>query len=134
MSIGMNIRRIRKEHCIPQVRLAEMAGISKSAMCNIESGKENPSPSVIRAVADAFGCPVDALFRCAEGRVSNTPCEQSRSDCAAYQDGGCIALTSTDFPVRCPFYKTKAQAAAERKAALERLLAIGKIVPDKCEQ
>ena len=44
------------------------------------------------------------------------------SDCAACEDGGCIALTDTDFAGRpCPFYKSWAQIELEDERTRERL-------------
>lgn len=34
-------------------------------------------------------------------------CAQKHADCFAYLHGYCVSLSNTDFPYRCPFYKTK---------------------------
>lgn len=45
----------------------------------------------------------------------------NRSDCLAYTQGHCVALSKNDFGTKgCPFFKTKEQAEADRAARDER--------------
>lgn len=34
-------------------------------------------------------------------------CAQKHTDCFAYLHGYCVSLSMTDFPYKCPFYKSK---------------------------
>ena len=63
MSIGANIRRVREEHNMTQVELAEIAGTSQPYLNRIEMGKQMPSAKVIVAAAKAFGCSTDELLK-----------------------------------------------------------------------
>lgn len=48
------------------------------------------------------------------------PCKQHRRACLAYSGGKCSILHDTDFgEKKCPFYKTKAMAAAQLPARKE---------------
>lgn len=48
-------------------------------------------------------------------------CYWQKFDCAAYDSGICIALSSTYFKRgRCPFYKSKKQVMAERAKEREK--------------
>lgn len=54
-----------------------------------------------------------------------TVCACAKGDCFAYKDGGCSALTDSDFGKRkCPFFKTKEQVETEREAAEKRMRAV----------
>lgn len=63
MNVGVNIRRIREEKGIPQVRLAEQAGISQSMLCQIERGTKVPSLPLGAELAQLLGCELDALLQ-----------------------------------------------------------------------
>lgn len=52
---GENIRRARERAVLTQAELAEIAGINRSSLSMIESGKKKPRPSTIRKLADALG-------------------------------------------------------------------------------
>ena len=62
MSVGANIRRIREEKGIPQVRLAEQVGISQPMLCQIERGTKVPSLPLGAELARALGCKLEALL------------------------------------------------------------------------
>lgn len=125
MSIGYNIKRMRKAQGISQKRLAERACINQSTLSHIERGIGNASPSTVSAIARVLGCAVGELAEYADGSAWDTRCEQDRCDCAMYQRGSCLSLTDTHFRGACPFYKTREQAALEREQVRERLRALG---------
>lgn len=63
--IGHNplaIRRRRIEAGLPSKGLAELAGISKCHMSNIEAGRVGASPPVLAAFANALDCTVADLL------------------------------------------------------------------------
>lgn len=62
MSVGENIRHIRKEKGITQAYVAEKAGISQAMLCQIERGTKNPSLQVGKEIADILGCSIDSLL------------------------------------------------------------------------
>ena len=58
---GASIRAIREPLGMKQHELADAAGISRSHMNKIEQDVEQPSPAVIRKIADALGVPLAAI-------------------------------------------------------------------------
>lgn len=59
---GGALREIRTRTGYSQIELARRAGVDKSLVSLVESGKRNPSPTIIRKLADALGCPLYALL------------------------------------------------------------------------
>lgn len=62
MSVGENIRQIRKEQSITQVELAESVGITQAMLCQVERGTKNPSLQVSKAIAEALNVTIDRLL------------------------------------------------------------------------
>ena len=67
ISIGANIRRIRKEKKIRQVELVrrlqlEGVEISRETLVKIERGKQHIRASQLRAIRDALGTTYDELL------------------------------------------------------------------------
>lgn len=52
---GLNVRRVRKEAGLSQETLADLVGIARSYMSDIEVGRRNPSLSVVERIAEALG-------------------------------------------------------------------------------
>ena len=59
MSVGENIRRIREMKEIPQVELAEKAGVTQAMICQIERGTKNPSIQVAAEITGVLGCALE---------------------------------------------------------------------------
>lgn len=62
MSIGTNIKRIRKEKGILQKQAAATVGLNQSNYNKIENGHREPSVAVLKKLADLFGVSVDHLI------------------------------------------------------------------------
>lgn len=62
--IGARIKEIRKKRGLTQVQLAKKAGISQSALSDIESqvSSKRPSATTIQLLASALGCTVAELM------------------------------------------------------------------------
>ncbi|MGY1773548.1 helix-turn-helix domain-containing protein [Blastococcus sp. SYSU D00813] len=58
---GSAIRAIREAVGIKHGDLARTAGISAGYLSNIEAGRKQPAPDVMRALADRLGVPLDAI-------------------------------------------------------------------------
>ena len=56
------IRKFRKERNMTQVELSEKLGVTASAVTMWETGNREPSISMVKKIADIFGCKVDDLF------------------------------------------------------------------------
>ena len=59
---GLNVRRVRKEAGLSQEALADLVGIARSYMSDIEVGRRNPSLSVVERIADALSVPPVSLL------------------------------------------------------------------------
>lgn len=61
MIIGTNLRRLRKARGLSLERLAELSGVSRAMLGQIETAKSVPTVSLLWRVADALGVPVTTL-------------------------------------------------------------------------
>ena len=68
-NIAANVRRLRERRDLTQAQLAEAAGIALRYVQVLESGRGNPSASLIVALADALGTSPGMLFRAARFEV-----------------------------------------------------------------
>lgn len=53
---------IRERTGYSQAQLATKAGVDRTLIYRLEQGTRNASPTVIRKLADALGCPLHALM------------------------------------------------------------------------
>ena len=60
--IARNIKNMRHEKRLSQGKLADMIGCSLGTVYDWERGKYAPSTIYLPAMADVFGCTIDALF------------------------------------------------------------------------
>jgi len=61
MTVGENIRRIRKERGLTLKQLGEMVGVSESYIRAYESGRRNPKQASLEALADALAVNPEVL-------------------------------------------------------------------------
>ncbi len=59
---GVRIRRLREAKIWNQERMPAEAGIHRSYLAGIESGRRNPSLQNIAKIAKALGVPIASLF------------------------------------------------------------------------
>jgi transcriptional regulator with XRE-family HTH domain len=62
LSVGDNLRRIRKDRGFGQIALAEASGVSQPTISEIETGQRDPHQSTLSKLADALGVPLAAFF------------------------------------------------------------------------
>jgi transcriptional regulator with XRE-family HTH domain len=60
--VGSNLRRLRKAQGFSLERLAELSGVSRAMLGQIETAKSVPTVSLLWRVADALGVPVATLI------------------------------------------------------------------------
>lgn len=72
MSLGREIRRLRKKYGMTVIALASQAGLSSGMLSKIENGLTSPSLSTIQALASALNVSVTTLFRRHERRRDAT--------------------------------------------------------------
>jgi transcriptional regulator with XRE-family HTH domain len=63
VQLGKRVRDLRHEHKWTQVELAEMLGIDRSYLSEIETGKKDPSLRVLKAIADGFNLSLSQLLK-----------------------------------------------------------------------
>ncbi len=61
--LGQNLKKIRTQKNITQVEIANILGVDRSFVSNIENGKNNPTLSTIANLAKALKVTVDELFK-----------------------------------------------------------------------
>lgn len=61
MSVGENIRRMRKQRGLTIKQLGDLVGVSESYIRAYESGRRNPKPGSLQTIADALGVNVEVL-------------------------------------------------------------------------
>jgi transcriptional regulator with XRE-family HTH domain len=61
-AFGKRIRELRQAKGMTQEDLADRCGLFRTYMSRIETGKANPTLTMIHALADSIGVPVQALF------------------------------------------------------------------------
>ncbi len=61
MTVGENIRRIRKERGLTQKQLGELIGVSEAYIRTYESGRRNPKPSTLEKIAKALAVNPEVL-------------------------------------------------------------------------
>ena len=57
------LRVLRAENAWSQADLADRLGVSRQAINAIETGKHDPSLTLVFKIADLFGEPIAAIFR-----------------------------------------------------------------------
>jgi len=65
-AVGLNIQRIRKAQKLSIDRAAELSGVSKSMLGQIERGVVNPTISVLHKLAQGLHVPLEKLIECTE--------------------------------------------------------------------
>lgn len=61
MTVGENIKFLRKKAAFTQQELAKLANISRSYLADIERDRYNPSVDTIKAIAKALSVPVSSI-------------------------------------------------------------------------
>ena len=61
--LGNRVRALRKKNGWTQVELAEMLGIDRSYLSEIETGKKDPSLRILKAIADGFELTLSQLLK-----------------------------------------------------------------------
>jgi len=61
--LGENLKEIRLSKGIKQVAIANLLGVDRSFVSNIENGKTNPTLSTITSLAKALGVSINELLK-----------------------------------------------------------------------
>lgn len=68
-ALGRRIKELRAVQALTQEELAERSGLFRTYMSRIESGRANPTLTMLHQIADAFGLDVRELLTPTEGGV-----------------------------------------------------------------
>jgi len=60
--LGNRVRTLRRKHGWTQVDMAEVLGVDRSYLSEIETGKKDPSLRVLKTIADGFGVSLSRLL------------------------------------------------------------------------
>ncbi len=60
--LGKRVRALRLERQWTQVEMAEMLGVDRSYLSEIETGKKDPSMRVLKPIADGLGMSLSRLL------------------------------------------------------------------------
>ena len=71
MEFGNKVQILRKNHNISQENLASILKVNRNYLSRIETGKSEPTLSVIRDIAKYFGVDVASLMDMHNGTVSS---------------------------------------------------------------
>ncbi len=63
---GRHIRQARQDKGLSTARLAELTGLSRSYLSNVERNINSPTISTLRVILDALGLSLSELFRTVE--------------------------------------------------------------------
>lgn len=66
---GNVIRKLRQERCLSQEVLSGLAGISRSHLAMIESGKKSANVNTLWSLADALALPLSQIFLMVEEKM-----------------------------------------------------------------
>ena len=61
--LGNRVRTLRRKLGWTQVEMAEMLGVDRSYLSEIETGKKDPSLRVLKTIADGFKLSLSQLLR-----------------------------------------------------------------------
>lgn len=76
--LGEALRLLRSYHDISQTKLAAELGISRSYLCEIESGKKQPSLDLLKMYASEFSMPLSAILMFSESVEGGPLSERAR--------------------------------------------------------
>ncbi|MBY6931281.1 helix-turn-helix domain-containing protein [Clostridium botulinum] len=62
MSVGYNIKQLRKNKNLTQKQLAEKAGLAEISIRRYEKGTNEPSTKILKKIATALGVPIENIL------------------------------------------------------------------------
>lgn len=72
MSVGKNVRKIRKEKGLSILDLKNLTGLSKSTISDLENDKSSPTIETLQKIANALNVDIKEFFKNESEKQSNT--------------------------------------------------------------
>lgn len=72
MSVGKNVRKIRKEKGLSILDLKNLTGLSKSTISDLENDKSSPTIETLQKIAKALNVDIKEFFKNESEKQSNT--------------------------------------------------------------
>ena len=69
MALSTKLKEYREAKGLKQADLAELVGVRRETIVNLEKGKYNPSLSLAFRLARYFGLPIEQIFDDSEERI-----------------------------------------------------------------
>lgn len=108
MEFGSKIQMLRKNHQLSQEKLATILKINRNYLSRIETGKSEPSLSVIRAIAEYFQVDVATLMDIhVSQHSSEDKIQKIAEDCHYLMDNDLDFLIRVISIMREEYVKTK---------------------------
>lgn len=111
MSIGANIRAVRKARGLTQQEVADAAELADSAIRKYESGKIVPTVKTLRRIASALGVPLTVLIDGGpdeDAKLNMAPASRARLEAALQllnESGLSIAIERIEELAKIPDYQ-----------------------------
>lgn len=71
MSVGDNIRQLRKDKKLTQKQLAEKAGLAEISIRRYEKGTNEPSTKILKKIANALETPIETILAIDLNTIAN---------------------------------------------------------------
>ncbi|GAB4268846.1 MAG: XRE family transcriptional regulator [Pararhodobacter sp.] len=114
--IAAAIQRERELAQISLSALAAKAGLAKSTLSQLESGKGNPNVETLWAIATALGIPFSALFEAASSHSALIRADEGLSLSSANAEFAAVLLDKSPPDRRRDLYRVRLQQGAPRRS------------------
>jgi transcriptional regulator with XRE-family HTH domain len=105
--IGPNLKRLRRERVLSLDALANLAGVSRAMLSQIERGTSVPTINIVWKLARAFDLPFSALIAGPAETIHELPVARARCLVSASGNLKSRALFPIDAPPRAEFYEIR---------------------------
>jgi transcriptional regulator with XRE-family HTH domain len=89
LAVGENLRQLRRKHGLSLEQLANLSGVSRAMLGQIETGKSAPTINLLGRIADALKVSVPSLISI-PGRAGTVVVSHDRATILTSSDGGFI--------------------------------------------
>lgn len=132
LTVGENLRQLRRKHGLSLEQLAQMSGVSRAMLGQIETGKSAPTINLLGRIADALKVSVPSLIS-NSGKGGTVIVSHDRATILTSSDGGftCRALFPWGDPQSIEMYEVmivphhREDIAAHEPGTKKAILVVG---------